>query len=77
MRRKPSYVAVKRLERQRLPDGRCYFMIPGVDRRHGPEFLSAHEVPEFDGDVAYFEMERVRTGPWMGWRIVKQVEPPK
>lgn len=46
-----------------------FFIRPG--RRRGPwKFFRPHEVPAFEGRVAWFEIERVRSE----WRFVRQVE---
>lgn len=34
-------------------------------------FFSPEQVPEFEGDTAWFEAERV---PKKGWRIVRRVD---
>ena len=41
---------------------------------HG--FVKAEDVPPFEGDEAWFEMEMVAAKPWSFWRAVRQVEPP-
>ena len=46
----------------------------------GPaDYVSPENVPAFDGDVAWFEMEKIERGGdhrWPWWRAVRQVEPP-
>jgi hypothetical protein len=70
---------IAKLERRALPPnvegGRTlYFLIHGASR---PEFLDTEEVPEFEGDVGWFELERVRGKVWMTWKVIRQVEEPK
>ncbi|PLR21911.1 hypothetical protein SGCZBJ_20300 [Caulobacter zeae] len=47
---------------------------------NGPaDFVDPKFVPDFEGDVAWFEMEKVERGGehrWPWWRAVRQVEPP-
>ena len=43
------------------------------------EFVRPEHVPPFEGDVAWFEVEKVERGNgqrWPWWRAVRQVEPP-
>lgn len=40
------------------------------------QFFSPHEVPEFEGAVAWFEVERVKNGSRIK-RVVKQVPAPE
>src|SRR5688572_25306317 len=69
-------ISIERVERNRLRDGSTVnFWIPGVDRRHLGHGLSPDEVPEFEGDVAYFECMWHRKGPWMGFTIIRRAEP--
>jgi hypothetical protein len=56
-----------------LPDaggGTLHFHTRGADRRHPPHFFGPDEVPEFEGDSAWFECER-RGGRW---RILRRVD---
>jgi len=39
-------------------------------------FLDPEHVPDFAGDQAWFELERVSAKPWPFWRAVRAVEPP-
>jgi hypothetical protein len=39
-------------------------------------FVSPEHVPEFEGEEAWFEMERIRAKPWSYWRAIRQVDPP-
>ena len=36
-------------------------------------FLEPHQVPDFDGDEAWFEIEGFQNGPL---RLIRQVDPP-
>ena len=43
------------------------------------DYVDPHHVPDFDGDVAWFEVEKTERGgchQWPWWRAVRQVEPP-
>lgn len=46
-----------------------YFIRP-QSRRRAWKFFELHEVPEFEGPVAWFEIERTKGE----WRFVRQVE---
>ena len=51
----------------------------GGGRRSAVEFVDADDVPDFDGESAWFEMEKIERGNgrrWPWWRAVRQVEPP-
>lgn len=49
------------------------FQILGTKR---PEFLSPSEVPPFEGDEAWFELERIRGPVWMTWKVLRQTTEP-
>ena len=69
-------ISIQRIERNRHHDGSTVnFWIPGADRKHLGRGFSPDEVPAFEGDVAYFECMWHRKGPWMGYTILRQVEP--
>jgi len=55
-----------------------YFTFPGAPkaRRHNVTFVNVEDVPEFDGEEAWFEMEKIQAKPWSYWRVVRQVEAP-
>jgi hypothetical protein len=38
-------------------------------------FVRKDQVPEFEGEEAWFEVEQVSSKPWPYWRAVRQVEP--
>ena len=76
--------AVEKLTRHRERSGdlatrTLYFTFPGGRRacRSQVTFVSPENVPEFEGEEAWFEMELVAGAPWSWWRAVRQVEPPK
>lgn len=56
-----------------------YFTFPGGRRatRSQVSFVSPENVPDFEGEEAWFEMELVAGTPWSWWRAGRQVEPPK
>jgi hypothetical protein len=47
-----------------------FFTTDGGSRKHPSPIFRPEAVPEFDGDTAWFEAERV---PKVGWRIVRRV----
>ena len=55
-----------------------YFTFPGGRRasRSRVTFVAAENVPDFEGEEAWFEMELVAGKPWSWWRAVRRVEPP-
>jgi hypothetical protein len=69
---------VSQLRRIRLlPEqggGTLHFQIMDHGR---PEFLSVDEVPEFEGEEAWFLLERVRGQVWMTWKVLRQVADPQ
>lgn len=50
--------------------GTQHFQIMGHGR---PEFLSKAEVPDFEGEEAWFVLERIRGQVWMTWKVLRQV----
>lgn len=43
------------------------------------DYVKPDNVPDFEGDVAWFEVEKIERGEghaWPWWRAVRQVEPP-
>lgn len=67
------------LERPRDPTSRTlHFTFPGGPkaRRSAVTFVEVENVPEFEGQSAWFELELVEGHPWSFWRAVRQVEPP-
>jgi hypothetical protein len=71
-----SFVAVYKVERARaLPDAEArtlFFSIKLGGRKRGYRFFEPGEVPAFEGDHAWFEIERARGQ----WRFIRQVEAP-
>jgi hypothetical protein len=63
--------AIKRLERLKGHEGQTYryFERPGSRHRRWVWF-DPHEVPEFEGNWAYFECERIPGH----WKLLRQVE---
>jgi len=66
---------VARLRRVRVMEkdggGTLHFQIMGHGR---PEFLPLKVVPDFEGEEAWFLLERIRGPIWMTWKVLKQVE---
>ena len=50
-----------------------FFKTEGGDRKHLPKFLHAGDVPEFEGEEAWFECERPPKGRW---RAVRRIPDP-
>jgi hypothetical protein len=51
----------------------------GGGRRSAVEFVNVEDVPDFEGESAWFEMEKVQAGDgrtWPWWRAAHRVEPP-
>jgi len=51
----------------------------GGSNRSSAAFVEVGDVPDFVGESAWFEMEKVQRGAgrhWPWWRAVRQVEPP-
>lgn len=39
-------------------------------------FIDPEHVPDFEGEEAWFELERVKGTPWSYWRAIRQVGVP-
>ncbi|MDG2531027.1 hypothetical protein [Caulobacter endophyticus] len=44
--------------------------------RAARSFVAPQDVPIFEGDEAWFEVEQVASRPWSYWRAVRRVDPP-
>lgn len=57
-----------------------YFTTPDLptprSRRSNLSFIGRELVPEFEGEEAWFLMEKISTKPWICWKAIRQVEPP-
>lgn len=77
---KPT-TAIRLLSRVTDRQGRTlHFRCDHVGARSGnstSSFIDKEDVPEFEGDVAWFELERVPAKPWPRWRAVRQIEEPR
>lgn len=76
--------AIEKLTRHRERTGdpssrTLHFTFPGSPRalRSQVTFVAAENVPDFEGEEAWFEVELVAGKPWSWWRAVRQVEAPK
>ena len=72
---------VVKLTRITCPDGEglrtLHFTFEGGQRRSSRarcSFIEPADVPAFDGEEAWFEVEEVIAKPWPFWRAVRQVE---
>jgi hypothetical protein len=73
----PSQTSIRYLEMRTDHDGEpLYFIIPSGDRRHPPKFIQPDDIPDPQNGPGWFECERVRRGPWLGWRALRRVETP-
>lgn len=64
---------VKLVRHRSLPSAgsrTLFFRSEGGSRSHPAIFFRPEHVPEFEGDSAWFEAERL---PKLGWRIVRRV----
>jgi hypothetical protein len=73
----PKRIRLCEVRRKRLlpQDGgtTLFFTIHGIARR--ARFAQPHEVPEFEGEVAFFEVEQ-RNKTRLGYVFIRQVERP-
>lgn len=69
-------IRIHKLVRQRaLPNAgghTLFFQTEGGGRRRPPAFFRPGEVPEFEGESAWFEIEKLRGGRR---RVVRRVHP--
>lgn len=54
--------------------GTLYFKTIGGSRQNPTRFFDPDEVPEFEGEEAWFEVEPLRGPVWMTWRFLRQVD---
>lgn len=73
-----GYRYVARLRRMRLleKDGGETLAFQIMDRTPA-EFLDTGDVPYFEGEEAWFEIERARGPVWMTWKVLRQVQAPE
>ena len=65
-----------RIERRTDGAGRTlFFMIVSGSRSRQHKFFGPDEVPAFEGDSAWFEVEP--RGGRLHWKVLRQVEPPE
>lgn len=71
-----SIVRISRRTRLETDGGATLFFVIHSGRR--PGFLDPEQVPEFEGDEAWFEVERTRVSGrvWPTWKVLRQVETP-
>ncbi|MDO8912274.1 MAG: hypothetical protein Q8N10_03185 [Phenylobacterium sp.] len=66
---------VREIERRTDVGGKTlYFMIKSGSRSRQHKFFEPGEVPDFEGDSAWFEIEA--RGGRSHWKVLRQVEPP-
>lgn len=53
------------------------FTTPSLKRRPILAFIDPALVPDFEGDEAWFELERVPAKPWAYWKPLRQTEEPR
>ncbi|MFZ3008305.1 MAG: hypothetical protein WA047_19240 [Phenylobacterium sp.] len=70
-----SATQVREIERRTDRTGKTlYFMIKSASRSRQHKFFEPHEVPAFEGDSAWFEVEP--RGGRAHWKVVRQVAAP-
>lgn len=71
-----SVVRISRRSLLESDGGGTLFFVIHSGRR--PDFLDPDQVPEFEGEEAWFEVERARISGriWPTWKVLRQVEPP-
>ncbi len=76
---RPLQTRIARLTRvTTLAGDTLFFTMPPCGRqRAAVEFLAKDRVPAFEGDSAWFEVEKLSGQPWPYWRAVRQVEAPE
>ncbi|WP_269715692.1 hypothetical protein [Caulobacter sp. NIBR2454] len=70
-------VLVARVTRVVIRPGQHHFRLHGLG---GPgnastDIIDAEDVPDFEGDEAWFEVQQVSAKPWPFWRALRQVDP--
>jgi hypothetical protein len=71
----PRETLVKQLQRMTDGDGRTLFFVGlPISRRRHPLFLKPDQVPAFEGEIGWFEMQRDGKG---GWIVQRQVARPQ
>lgn len=82
MARKPVTRIAKLTKVRALPQDGGYVLHYRTDdiatsgKRCSTTFVSKTHVPDFEGEAAWFRMERVPATPWAYWVAVEQVAPP-
>jgi hypothetical protein len=69
----PRLITYKVMRSATLPNAgsrTLYFSVLLGSRSRGHKFFEPHEVPDFEGDIAWFEIDRSKGQ----WRFVRQVE---
>lgn len=71
-----SIVRISRRSLLKSDGGGTLFFVIHSGRR--PGFLDPDQVPEFEGDEAWFEVEHARISGriWPTWKVLRQVQPP-
>jgi hypothetical protein len=71
----PRETLVKQLERMTDHQGRTLFFVTRpISRRRRPLFFEPDQVPPFEGEIGWFEMQRDGKG---GWIVHRQVARPQ
>ena len=78
---------IARLTRVQAPEGQAgavrtlHFLLHEQRGLMGrADYVEPEHVPPFEGDVAWFEVEKIERGEghaWPWWRAIRQVEPPE
>lgn len=75
MRGQTKIAKLRRVRRLQTDGGdTLYFIIVGAGRA---QFLDKDRVPDFEGEEAWFELERVRGPVWMTWKVLRRAQEPR
>lgn len=71
-----SIVRISRRNLLEQDGGGTLFFVVHTGRRG--DYLDPEQVPDFEGDEAWFEVERTRVSGrvWPTWKVLRQVEAP-
>lgn len=68
---------VRRMRDHPTPEGpgrTLCFMTPNGCKRSPTRFFEVDQVPDFEGEEAWFEVEPCRGLVWMTWKFIRQVD---
>lgn len=73
-----SSTRIAKLTRAKTLEGETLHFVTKAFRggRDTIDVIDKGNVPAFDGDEAWFELEQVKATPWNYWRAIRRVDPP-